>query len=45
MIHHLAAGDSLNEFLEGFQGLFREQAIAYLEDAAGSGRCDYRGVG
>ncbi|CAN5132792.1 MAG: DUF433 domain-containing protein [Rubrobacteraceae bacterium] len=45
LIQHLAAGDLLDEFLEGFPGPFREQAVAYLEDAAGFGRCDHRGVG
>ncbi len=44
LIQHLAAGDSLDEFLEGFPGLFHEQAVAYLEDAAGFGRCDHRRV-
>jgi uncharacterized protein (DUF433 family) len=41
LIQHLAAGDSLDEF----PGPFREQAVAYLEDAAGFGRCDHRRVG
>lgn len=45
LIQHLAAGDSLDEFLEGFPGLFREQSVAYPVDAAGFGRCDHRGVG
>lgn len=31
LIQHLAAGDSLEDFLEGFPGVSREQAIAYLE--------------
>lgn len=31
LIQHLAAGDSLDDFLEGFPGVSREQAVAYLE--------------
>jgi uncharacterized protein (DUF433 family) len=31
LIQHLAAGDSLEDFLEGFLSVSREQAIAYLE--------------
>ncbi len=31
LVQHLAAGDSLEDFLEGFSGVSREQAIAYLE--------------
>ena len=31
LIQHLAAGDSLEEFLEGFPTVMREQAVAYLE--------------
>ena len=31
LIKHLAAGDSLDDFLEGFPGVSREQAVAYLE--------------
>lgn len=31
LVQHLAAGDSLEDFLEGFPGVSREQAIAYLE--------------
>ncbi|MGH3145880.1 MAG: DUF433 domain-containing protein [Rubrobacter sp.] len=31
LIQHLAAGDSLGDFLEGFPGVSREQAVAYLE--------------
>jgi uncharacterized protein (DUF433 family) len=31
LIQHLAAGDSLDEFLEGFPGVSREQVVAYLE--------------
>jgi uncharacterized protein (DUF433 family) len=33
LMDHLAAGDSLDEFLEGFPGVSREQTIAYLEMA------------
>jgi uncharacterized protein (DUF433 family) len=43
LIQHLAAGDSLDDFLEGFPSVSREQAIAYLrttleaaEDRAGA---------
>lgn len=31
LVDYLAAGDSLEEFLEGFPGVSREQAVAYLE--------------
>jgi len=31
LIQHLAAGDSLDEFLENFPSVAREQAVAYLE--------------
>ena len=31
LIDYLAAGDPLEEFLEGFPGVSREQAVAYLE--------------
>jgi uncharacterized protein (DUF433 family) len=31
LIQHLAAGDSLEYFLEGFPSVSREQAVAYLE--------------
>lgn len=34
LIQHLAAGDSLNDFLDGFPSVSREQAVAYLELAA-----------
>ncbi|CAN5845005.1 hypothetical protein BH23ACT11_BH23ACT11_10430 [soil metagenome] len=34
LIQHLAAGDSLEDFLEGFPGVTREQAVAYLEIAS-----------
>ncbi len=30
-IQHLKAGDSLDDFLEGFPSVSREQAFAYLE--------------
>ena len=43
LIQHLAASDSLDDFLEGFPSVSREQAIAYLrttleaaEDRAGA---------
>ena len=43
LIQHLAAGDSLDDFLEGFPSVSREQAVAYLrttleaaEDRAGA---------
>jgi uncharacterized protein (DUF433 family) len=31
LIQHLKAGDSLDDFLEGFPSVSREQAVAYLE--------------
>jgi len=31
LIQHLAAGDSLENFLKGFPSVSREQAVAYLE--------------
>jgi uncharacterized protein (DUF433 family) len=31
LIQHLAAGDSLEDFLEGFPSVSREQAVAYLD--------------
>lgn len=31
LIQHLVAGDSLDEFLDDFPSVTREQAIAYLE--------------
>jgi uncharacterized protein (DUF433 family) len=31
LIQQLAAGDSLEDFLEGFPSVSREQAVAYLE--------------
>ncbi len=33
LIHHLKAGESLDDFLEGFPSVSREQAIAFLEFA------------
>ena len=33
LIQHLAAGDSLEDFLEGFPGVTREEAVAYLDMA------------
>ena len=43
LIQHLAASDSLDDFLEGFPSVSREQAVAYLrttleaaEDRAGA---------
>ena len=31
LIQHLAAGDSLNQFLDDFPTVSREQAVAYLK--------------
>jgi uncharacterized protein (DUF433 family) len=31
LIQHLTAGDSLNEFLDDFPTVSREQAVAYLK--------------
>jgi uncharacterized protein (DUF433 family) len=31
LVDYLSAGDSLDYFLEGFPGVSREQAVAYLE--------------
>ena len=31
LLQHLSAGDSLDEFLDGFPTVSREQAVAYLE--------------
>lgn len=33
LIDHLEAGNSLDDFLEGFPGVSREQAVGYLEMA------------
>jgi uncharacterized protein (DUF433 family) len=33
LIDHLEAGESINDFLEGFPSVKREQVIAFLEDA------------
>ncbi len=33
LIQHLTAGDSLNEFLDDFPTVSREQAVAYLKMA------------
>jgi uncharacterized protein (DUF433 family) len=33
LIQHLAAGDSLDDFLDDFPTVRREQAVAYLEMA------------
>ena len=33
LIQHLAAGDSLEDFLECFPGISREKAVSYLEMA------------
>ena len=33
LIQHLCAGDSLDDFLEGFPGVTREQATALLQFA------------
>jgi uncharacterized protein (DUF433 family) len=34
LLDYLEAGDSLDEFLEQFPGVSREQAIAFLEQSA-----------
>ena len=31
LVQHLAEGDSLEDFLDGFPSVSREQAVAYLE--------------
>jgi uncharacterized protein (DUF433 family) len=31
LVDHLKAGDALEDFLEGFPSVSREQAVAYLE--------------
>jgi uncharacterized protein (DUF433 family) len=33
LLDHLEAGDSINQFLDGFPSVSREQVIAYLEEA------------
>jgi uncharacterized protein (DUF433 family) len=33
LMEHLEAGDTLDEFLDGFPSVTREQAIAFLEEA------------
>lgn len=33
LMEYLEAGDSINEFLEGFPSVTREQIIAFLEEA------------
>lgn len=33
LIDYLEAGDSIDEFLEGFSSVTREQVIAFLEEA------------
>ena len=33
LIDHLEAGDSIEDFLEGFPSVSREQVIAFLEEA------------
>lgn len=44
LIDHLKAGDCLDEFLDGFPSVKREQALAFLELAlhAAIGTCDAR---
>lgn len=34
LFDHLAAGDALDEFLDGFEGVSREQAVAAIDAAA-----------
>jgi uncharacterized protein (DUF433 family) len=34
LLDYLEAGDSLDEFLEDFPGVSREQAVQFLEEAA-----------
>jgi uncharacterized protein (DUF433 family) len=33
LLHYLEAGDSIDEFLEGFPSVSRPQLIAFLEEA------------
>lgn len=35
LLDYLEAGDSIDEFLEGFPSVSREQVIAFLEQATG----------
>ena len=35
LFEHLEAGDSIDEFLEGFPSVSRDQVIALLEEAKG----------
>jgi uncharacterized protein (DUF433 family) len=37
LIEYLEAGDSVDEFLEGFPSVTREQVIAFLEEAKENG--------
>jgi uncharacterized protein (DUF433 family) len=34
LVDHLAAGDPLEEFLDGFPSVSREQAVRFLEEAS-----------
>lgn len=44
LIEHLEAGDSIDEFLEGFPSVTREQVIAFLEETSASmGACSVSG--
>lgn len=36
LIEYLEAGDSIDEFLEGFPSVRRDQVIAFLEEAKAS---------
>jgi uncharacterized protein (DUF433 family) len=38
LLDYLEAGESINDFLEGFPSVKREQVIAFLEDGAGDRR-------
>ncbi|MGH3089150.1 MAG: DUF433 domain-containing protein [Rubrobacteraceae bacterium] len=42
LIDHLEAGNSLDDFLEGFPGVSREQAVGYLEMAREAVECSVR---
>ena len=33
LLEHLAAGDSIDDFLEGFPSVSRDQVVAYLDEA------------